>query len=436
MSSQVVLHVAAHYGGGVGADTQNLIKGLSKDKRFSHNILSLDKMVENPFKDLDVMCFDNCFDDQILQKALIDNADYVIFHYWNHPLMAVFINRIELERKYVFSWVHVSGMSCMNRIPNSIYDKSSLVIYTSAISNDLHSDASANARYKNTSTVHSIRDLSAFYVRDPQKRKFPLKKLVYVGTINPQKMHQQSALIFSRLASIGYSIDIVGEDTSKWLINQFKTLEGISFKGKLSSPAGIMKCSDIFVYPLRSDHYGTGEQVLEALACRLPVVAMNNAAEREILLESGAGYLANNIDEFIGYVEMLSSDPIFYDQMSASGYAYVSSRFKSQNMYKAFEKILTDAKNNWEPVTCNSRLITMTDAQLLNIFLENAFTRSEIEDLKQCSRLLDGIADKLESYKVLDAKTKGSPYHYAKYFDKSPLLRELCQLLDRRLNQK
>ena len=153
----------------------------------------------------------------------------------------------------------------------------------------------------------------------------------------------------------------------------------------------------------------------------------------EILLESGAGYLANNIDEFIGYVEMLSSDPIVYDPMSASGYAYVSSRFKSQNMYKAFEKILTDARITGAGY---GRLITMTDAQLLNIFLENAFTRSEIEDLKQCSRLLDGIADKLESYKVLDAKTKGSPYHYAKYFDKSPLLRELCQLLDRRLNQK
>ena len=428
-----IVHIAAHYGGGVGAVTKNLVVGLS-NSNIKNTLIALDRMQENVFSNLGIECVDECWKKKQYMQERIAGADIVLVHYWNHPLMSVFFHLVEFHHSRVLSWIHVSGLSCLNRIPSLIYQKSSLVIYTSDISLKLHKNGKHN--FSNIATIHSVRDLKNFYCYDPIKKIVPLKRLVYVGTISSQKMHEKSPEIFQLLASMGFELTIVGEDKDNWLKKKILDHQNIIFTGKICNVAGIMRQSDIFIYPLRNDHYGTGEQViLEALASRLPVIAMNNPAEVEILADSGASLLANSMEEFIQDVKWLSQNQINYDAMSKSAFEHVLNRFSAEQMIKSFQNIVSDFdQRSLKKIDSSAK--DFSEELVFDIFLENAFTQRQIRELRQCLDPLGRIVDILENNNILDAMRKGSPHHYLSYFSQSEVMSQLCQLIDRRRNEQ
>src|SRR5690625_7500645 len=87
--------------------------------------------------------------------------------------------------------------------------------------------------------------------------------------------------------------------------------------------AKAMRDSDAFLVPARSD--GFGLVAAEAMACGLPVVAMNSSALPEVVKHNETGFLCNGDDvrDFVEKIKLLASDKALYELMRTTARSFV-----------------------------------------------------------------------------------------------------------------
>jgi glycosyltransferase involved in cell wall biosynthesis len=112
---------------------------------------------------------------------------------------------------------------------------------------------------------------------------------------------------------------------------------------------------DVFGYPLRSDHYGTCEQVIgEAMASGLSVVCMDNPCERTIIEEGVAGFLCKDEQEYIDNIEHLYYKPELRNFMGKNSRQAAVGIYNIKNMITAwdatFKDIMQKPKKERKPV--------------------------------------------------------------------------------------
>src|SRR5690606_10572466 len=83
----------------------------------------------------------------------------------------------------------------------------------------------------------------------------------------------------------------------------------VRFLGFRSDVANVLAAADIFVFP--SLYEGLGGSLIEAMAMKLPVVASDIPAIREVVEDGRSGYLAppGNVSALAGAIQALLSDP-------------------------------------------------------------------------------------------------------------------------------
>src|ERR1700690_1948584 len=87
-----ILHIVPHAGGGVGAVLRSLLTADStRECRYSHSVASLEYLNEVTRKHCDEYGIHWIDEGAMLGRedlfALLDSADIVLTHWWNHPLL-------------------------------------------------------------------------------------------------------------------------------------------------------------------------------------------------------------------------------------------------------------------------------------------------------------------------------------------------------------
>jgi 1,2-diacylglycerol 3-alpha-glucosyltransferase len=70
---------------------------------------------------------------------------------------------------------------------------------------------------------------------------------------------------------------------------------------------GYLEQADIFALPSSDEAFGIA--ILEAISKNVPVVAMNHSGVSDIIKNGVSGYLANNLTEFLSYLQKLIENP-------------------------------------------------------------------------------------------------------------------------------
>src|SRR5664279_2065113 len=108
-----ILHIVPHAGGGVGAVLRSLLTADSiRECRYSHHVASLEYLNEVTRKHCDGHGIPWVDDAATLRRedlsALVNSADIVLVHWWNHPLlMRLLIEGLPPTR--LIMWSHVNG---------------------------------------------------------------------------------------------------------------------------------------------------------------------------------------------------------------------------------------------------------------------------------------------------------------------------------------
>ena len=333
-----ILHITPHLGGGVGTV---VLSWLSEDKSNTHTIITLDtanELARNICAKYSIALFEKSDRSFIFEN--IKQTDIVVVHFWNHPLLYDLIIRSEFPPCRMVFWSHISGLQPPNVITDKILRYPDKFIYTSTVSSEIIENP----------VILSTGNISSFF-------EVELKPHVgfivgYVGTVDYVKMHPQYIEVLAKTSADKFII-VGGGDYER--ICESCSDKRFQFVGKVSDVKKYLLQMDVFGYLLNPAHFGTAEQVLqEALACGVVPVVLNNKCEANLIKHMRTGLVANNLNEYIAYIDLLKADVDLRKKLSKNGIEYAKKTFSTNNLIYEWNTIfskmivLPKTRKKWE----------------------------------------------------------------------------------------
>lgn len=307
-----VLHLAPHYGGGVGTVVRALIAESQRLGGYTHRLACLEAASEATRTwagRLGVGLADRLhWDDEVLKQVLSD-TDLVHLHWWHHPLLNAMMHRWDLPPFRCVLWTHVNGHHPPQNFPLGLVDYPDLLVLATPWSLKAPTLTEAVAQGRDIRVVRSSAGIPKMPPR-VERGDGPVR-VGYVGTVDPIKMHPD----FIRLcleADVPGRIVVAGGPCHEELRAAAKAVEAedrFEILGPIEDVPALMSCLDVLAYPLNPQHYGTGEQVLqEAVAAGVVPVVLGTENEGEMLERLACGMMTDTEEAFADSLHQLTTD--------------------------------------------------------------------------------------------------------------------------------
>lgn len=404
-----IIHIAAHLGAGVGKAISGMISGLND---YSNDILLLE--APESFK-----YYDKCKEKNIeiyvssdydYIKNLLEKYDAVVLNWWGHPLSFNVLRALSTVNSRLILWSHVNGLRYPYLTENFLehFDQ---ILFTSPCSFE-NPELDQNKFGKSASVVYGMGEFEPELCCCKKDYSVSSKlRIGYSGTLNYSKINENFSEICGCILSKNENTEILlygkyekeFEDDLKLKNRKYK--DRIIFKGFSENLEKELPDLDIYFYPLTPDNYATTENALiEAMAAALPVVVLNNPAERNIVKNNDTGFAADSVKDFCDTINALSSDEERRKKAGISARKYVIENYSYDKnvseFVSALRKVLKKAKSlhDFSETTGNDPF---------DFFCSLCHT-----DMKYFN------GDKINSNypKIYTVKSKGSPFHFLKYY--------------------
>jgi glycosyltransferase involved in cell wall biosynthesis len=388
-----------------------LLKYLVKNPH--HSLICLDYANKNAIKTLkvnNIEFIDNAYYEP--QKILeeIKDADIVVIHWWNHPLLYDFLVRQTLPHSRVIIWSHVTGFHPPYVFTEKILSYPDLFVFNTPI----NFETQEVIKFKNKDKLYTVWATGGIdHVKNINKISHQGFNIGYIGTVDYCKMHPDFLKICSRVNIPEVKFIVCGGASHNELKLEAQNMgiaDKFEFTGLIPDIAKYLGKFDIFGYPLADYHYGTCDQVLqEAMAAGVVPVVLSNSMERYMVKNGVTGIIADNEEDYIKALEYLYKNPDYRKKLSINAKEYALENFSLEKMCfeweKTFEKVLKLPKKQ------RKWTLNIGNPSAMDIFLESLgkygddFRFNRIEKIKEYSKS-----------PVWQAKTRGTPHHYLKFF--------------------
>jgi len=215
--------------------------------------------------------------------------------------------------------------------------QSDAVVAVSHFVADMSHKVLAGASYK---VIHNSIDTKIFCPDESrlQSRRKPFR-LLYAGNWIRRKGVDLLAPIMRRLGE-GFELYYTGGEAAAR--DKPEMPNNMIDLGRLNGDLAVAKAmrdSDAFLFPSRSE--GFGLVAAEAMACGLPVVAMNSSALPEVVKHNETGFLCNRDDvrDFVEKIKLLANDKALYEQMCTTARSFVLEHFSFEKMLSSYTEL-------------------------------------------------------------------------------------------------
>jgi L-malate glycosyltransferase len=431
-----VLHLAPHYGGGVGTVVRALIAESQRLGGYTHRLACLEAASEATRAwagRLGVGLADRLhWDDEALKQALSD-TDLVHLHWWHHPLLNAMMHRWDLPPFRCVLWTHVNGHHPPQNFPLGLVDYPDLLVLATSWSLKAPALAEAVAQGRDIRVVRSSAGIPKMPPR-VERGDGPVR-VGYVGTVDPIKMHPD----FIRLcleADVPGRIVVAGGPCHEDLRAAAKAVgaeDRFEILGPIDDVPALMSRLDVLAYPLNPQHYGTGEQVLlEAVAAGVVPVVLGTENEQETLDLLGCGLTADTEEDFVVLLRQITTDT-----------AILLSEYRRCASASDSELDINKITTVWHQIYDKTFKFLSKPHRICGI--DHANPRPHELLLASCqgtkladlySRLIKHANFDEEDWQGIPngclAKTRGSCFHYGKFYD-DPALKQITAAFKSRL---
>ena len=212
---------------------------------------------------------------------------------------------------------------------------------------------------KNVHVIHNGVDLDRFRVR-PRTKGTSNRRMVFgtVARFDPEKGHDYLVEAARKIAKTGvdFEIRLAGDGSLRPKIEAQVTALGLTdrvhFSGLIEDVDSFLQEIDVFVLP---SVFGEGlpMTILEAMACRLPVVATDVGGTGEVIQNEKTGMLVapKNSTRLADSMLRLAGDQQFREAIADQGYDLVRNHF-------SFEKVAREVESLYQNIATqpNARL--------------------------------------------------------------------------------
>lgn len=341
----VIVHVTTHLGGGVGRVLLNYLEAVRVGPH-RHRLMCLDYANEAAR----ARCAETFIPlaERLSERpeelgGSLAEADAVVVHWWNHPLMYKWLTGGRWPAARVMFWSHVSGRAAPQPVTAALACFPDLFAVANPIGLKLPALAAAAARNR-LRLLFSTAGVGHMAGAAPEAhRDF---RVGYLGTVDYAKMHPDfiDLCLSVDLPEAVFAVAGGPEHAALRLqIERRGVAHRFEIPGPVDDPLPFLSTLDVFGYPLNPDHYGTGEQVLiEAQAAGIPPVVLAGGAEQYVVEHEVTGLVATSAGDYGRQIKRLSDVPELRLKLSRQAAARARERFGLEKLVTAFETILDE----------------------------------------------------------------------------------------------
>lgn len=432
-----ILHIIPHAGGGVGTVLRAILAAESiPECPYKHTVASLEYLNE-----VTKMHFERNhipWIDEITTKkhaeflTLLNVADIVLAHWWNHPLMMQLLFQ-GLPPARLIMWSHVNGFFPPQAFFPALFNMPDRFVFTSKTSFTVPAVQMLPEQTK--AKLRVIRSCSGI----PEDTENVCEKVNpfqagYVGTVESVKMHHDFLSMCAN-ANIPTPCIVAGGPGHEELRKKAVAMNLTSrfhILGPVTNPKVIYRQLHAFAYPLSPRHYGTGEQVLiEAMAYGAVPVVLSNPPEEAIISHGETGLVAKSAADFSEALHMLMENPAERNELAVAGHRFVVEKCGIEHSVRAFHVLFDEILNlPKQPRQLQPQPIDgVKYGSPLHLFLAS-LGESEERQIFEKAIHHDGSNMFLDDFA---SKTRGTPFHYLSMLGDDPQLDALCNtvMMDR-----
>lgn len=424
-----VIHITPHLGGGVGSVLLNYLAKAKTASDFSHKIFSLEYANEKSVKASGTTGFflkDKMSGDHEGLLSAAAQADIVLIHWWNHPLLFALLVREAFPPARIIFWSHISGLHPPYVFNEPALEYPDLFVFTSPVSFKTHEVVGLQqAKQERLRVIWSTGGVEHMTSIKPKPHKG--FNIGYIGTVDYGKLHARflDMCLGVDIPDVRFTVcggsnekEIQGELTHQEDRDQF------TFTGAVADIKPYLAEFDIFGYPLAPYHYGTCEQVLgESMAAGIPPVVLANPTESYIVEDGTTGLVARNEESYARAIESLYHNPDLRTRLANNACEAARKIYSLDLMVQRWEKVFGEALRF--PKTSRAwagrfrgKLVSAAQVFVESLgnygceFEKSLTAKNEQENIAA----LDNIKKLYASSQLWKTKTRGTANHYSYFF--------------------
>jgi len=436
-----ILHITGHLGGGVGTVVLNYLSDRVKHTKQQHSVISLDSLnsyATDLLSGLNILYSDRCHANIDFINSKIQEADIVLFHWWNHPLIMDLIVRNRLVACRMVLWSHISGTPAPNNFTTKTFEYSDNFIFTTPLSyfesEFVTLPEEQKAKVGTIWSTGGVERLANYAPLDHDGFN-----IGYIGNLDFTKLHPNFVEICSAVEIPKVRFTVVGPANEKLvqMVDEAGLADRMRFTGFVSEDEKWAELCrfDLFGYPLAPHHYGTCDQTLqEAMAVGIVPVVLNNPMESHMVKHRINGLVASSVTEYVEYLYSLFEDTKLRARLMQQARSYAFSEYSlvrmAANWDSVFERLMKQEKREkaWPGV---KEGVSLEPHQ---VFLESLgrFGGVFYEHLKPCHVTKATAAGQLRalgSKQNWSSYNKSTVHQYAKFFPEDAVLGEWSQIM-------
>lgn len=405
-----ILHIAAHMGGGAGKAISGILKN-------SINLKNTLLLLEEPDcqKYIDICKKSNIeiiITSNIEKIAeIVQENEVIVLNWWGHPLFVNVFKALNKVKCRTILWSHINGLY----YPYLLYDfikKFDISIYTSPCTYENQYWTKHEKEYIQEHSI-IVYGMGEFI---PQKIKYKSDyhikeefKIGYTGTLSFNKINPE----FPKICTDTYhkinnaSFELYGKYNDD--IKKYFSCKAVNFKGYSDDIESVLTEFDIFCYPLVEKNFATTENsLIEAMAAALPVIVLNNPAERNIVTHYKTGLIAQTPNEVTEYIKLLYDNIDLRENLGKNAREYVCQNYSYKKNVINYENVIKDVMNSEKTKHDFSDILGSSAWSFFKYFSGN--------DFDSIQKILNGNKNIILPEIYYD-KSKGSPEHFYHYFN-------------------
>ncbi len=437
-SQRNVLHLSPHAGGGVGTVLRAIIKASRKGGTFIHTLCTLEPLntsIKKWCAANNVEYLENGWTKRNELHSRLANCDIVHIHWWNHPLLHSLFSSDSLPEMRTILWSHVNGMFVPQIFFKSLVDFPDFFVLATPYSQESSLLEKNKAEWSDK--IRIIQSNAGIPSGVPGKNSKPEKfRVGYIGTVDYCKMHDDFISFWCATEITELPLIVCGGPSYRELIQEVSE-KGVAhlfdIRGNVTNVPEILSDLHVFMYPLNSTHYGTGEQVLlEAMAFGAVPVVMNNGSERFVVQDGKTGIVATDKDDFVRAILFLKNNPHIRQKMAEEAREYVQDNFGIEGTVHQWHRLYNEVlkrkkrKHHLELIRFENVPKDSTTTLMLNSYGDSKETEKLLSFLNGNANYKEDLSDMPPA---CFSKTRGSPFHYQNALPDDPILEKICRFL-------
>lgn len=433
-----VLHLVPHGGGGVGTVLRSLLDCQKKD--FQVSLCSLEYLNE-PMKqwagEHNISYLENGWQNKKELCLLLEKADIVHIHWWNHPLLHALLAWCDLPPMRVVLWSHVNGLHAPQIFFPELLDFPD--IFVLATPQSYQAKTVQNCMNQRKDAVYHIQSNAGIPLDAPTL--LPQRKTCktgYIGTVDYSKMHEDLIDLWLRTGIRDHHLIICGGPSHKELRSEIKQKgcqQFFDIRGSIDNVSEVLQELSIFFYPLQSKHYGTGEQVLiEAMSFGVVPVVFAGGCEEFVVEHEKTGLVAGSTHEFTSMVRYLHEHKDECQRLAQNCLVESRKRFSLLHTVDQwrdiYQRLLSVEKTKKKLLLRDD--LSFSQKSPMSLLLTSYGSSKEGQNLQQ----LLGDESRWKTAGMSAAmlsQTRGAPFHYKSFFPDDRDLAACCRKMSESL---